>query len=69
MSWQKSHWCSLFCQCQYHALFAIHTIGIFTEGNLFFGTDGASANIAANGLKGLVEQELNWVFWMWCLVH
>ena len=33
------------------------------------GTDGASANIAANGLKGLVEQELNWVFWMWCLAH
>lgn len=33
------------------------------------GTDGASANIAANGLKGLVEQHLPWMFWMWCLAH
>ena len=29
------------------------------------GTDGASANIAAAGMKGLVEKELPWVFWMW----
>ena len=28
------------------------------------GTDGASTNIAARGLKGLVEQELDWIFWM-----
>ena len=27
-------------------------------------TDGASANIAGAGLKGLVEKELPWVFWM-----
>ena len=33
------------------------------------GTDGASSNIAARGLKGLVEQELSWIFWMWCLAH
>ena len=33
------------------------------------GTDGASANIAAAGLKGLVEQHLPWIFWMWCLAH
>jgi hypothetical protein len=33
------------------------------------GTDGASANIAAAGMKGLVEKELPWVFWMWCLAH
>ena len=33
------------------------------------GTDGASANVAAKGLKGLVEKELNWIFWMWCLAH
>jgi len=33
------------------------------------GTDGASVNIAAAGLKGLVEGELQWVFWMWCLAH
>ena len=33
------------------------------------GTDGMSVNIAAAGLKGLVEGELQWVFWMWCLAH
>ena len=33
------------------------------------GTDGASANVANAGLKGLVEKELLWVFWMWCLAH
>ena len=33
------------------------------------GTDGASANVAAGGLKGLVEEELPWVYWMWCLAH
>ena len=33
------------------------------------GTDGASANITSAGLKGLVEKELPWVFWMWCLAH
>jgi hypothetical protein len=33
------------------------------------GTDGASANIAAAGLKGLVEKEIPWVYWSWCLDH
>lgn len=33
------------------------------------GTDGASANIAAAGLKGLVENEIPWVYWSWCLAH
>ena len=33
------------------------------------GTDGAAANIAAAGLKGLVEGRLSWVFWMWCMAH
>ena len=33
------------------------------------GTDGVSSNIAAKGLKGLVEQKLPWIFWMWCLAH
>ena len=33
------------------------------------GTDGASANIANRGLKGLVEKELDHIFWMWCLAH
>ena len=33
------------------------------------GTDGASANIAGAGLKGLVEEKLSWIYWMWCLAH
>ena len=33
------------------------------------GTDGASANIAGMGLKGLIKKELPWIFWMWCLAH
>lgn len=33
------------------------------------GTGGASSNVAARGLKGLVEQKLPWIFWMWCLAH
>jgi len=28
--------------------------------------DGAAANVAGNGL---VERELDWIFWMWCLAH
>ena len=33
------------------------------------GTDGASSNIAAGGLKGMIDKELPWVFWNWCLAH
>ena len=33
------------------------------------GTDGAAANIACAGLKGLVEKELPWIYWMRCMVH
>ena len=33
------------------------------------GTDGASANVASAGLKGHVENEIPWVFWIWCLAH
>ena len=33
------------------------------------GTDGASANIAVSGLKGLVEERLDCFFWMWCPPH
>jgi len=33
------------------------------------GTDGAAANIAVAGLKGLVEKEIPWVVWMWCMAH
>ncbi len=32
-------------------------------------TDGAAVNIARSGLKGLVEDQLPWIFWMWCLAH
>lgn len=32
-------------------------------------TDVASANNAAEGLKGQTEGELEWVFWMWCFAH
>ena len=32
------------------------------------GTDGASVNIAA-GPKGLIEKEIPWVIWMWCMTH
>eukprot|EP00731_Ephydatia_muelleri_P037327 Em0443g2a len=33
------------------------------------GTDGTNTNIASAGLKGLVESQVPWVFWMWCLAH
>ena len=32
-------------------------------------TDGESANIVGRGLKGLVEDKLDWICWVWCLVH
>ena len=33
------------------------------------GADGASTNVAVAGLKGLVENKISWVLWMWCLAH
>ena len=36
---------------------------------LGIGTDGASANIAGAGLKWLVEKEMPWVVWMWCMTQ
>ena len=33
------------------------------------GTDGASANVARKGLKGLIGKRLPWVYWSWCLAH
>ena len=33
------------------------------------GTDGAASNIANAGLKGIMENKINWLFWMWCLAH
>ena len=32
-------------------------------------TDGALVNIASGGLKGLVEKQVPWVYWMWCMAH
>ena len=32
-------------------------------------TVGTSVNFASRDLRGMVEQELGWMFWMWCLAH
>ena len=32
-------------------------------------TDGASVNVASGGLKGVVEKQVPWVYWMWCMAH
>ena len=34
-----------------------------------FGSDGAAAYVASAELKGLVEEKLPWVFWMYGLAH
>jgi len=34
-----------------------------------FGTDGASANIANSGLKGIFERKLEWIYWSCCLTY
>lgn len=34
-----------------------------------FGCDGASVNMGANGLRGLLEQDVPWVISFWCLIH
>ena len=34
-----------------------------------FGCDGASVNIAAGGLRGLLEKSVPWVAVFWCLAH
>lgn len=34
-----------------------------------YGCDGASANIAAGGLRGQLEEEVPWVVMFWCLAH
>ena len=34
-----------------------------------FGSDGASVNIGANGLKGYLEKAVPWVLVFWCLAH
>jgi len=32
-------------------------------------TDGASSNVVANGLRGLVQEKLPWIVWVWCLAQ
>jgi hypothetical protein len=49
-------------------LLAFDSVGECTK-LIGLGTDGASANVAARGLKGLVEEKLPWVYFMWCLAH
>ena len=34
-----------------------------------FGCDGASANIAEGGLRGILTREVPWIFMFWCLAH
>ncbi len=34
-----------------------------------FGTDGASVNTGAGGLRGFMENEVPWVVFFWCLTH
>ena len=34
-----------------------------------FDCDGASANMAEGGLKGLLKKEFPWIFVFWCLGH
>ena len=34
-----------------------------------FGCDGASVNMGANALRGLLEQAVSWVICFWCLIH
>ena len=53
----------------------LQSLGITAVGRLEatklvgIGTDGTAAIIAGASLKGLVEDELPWIFWMWCLAH
>ena len=56
-----------FFDCMKGALRRLGIAAINPEACTFLvgiGTDGTSANIAAAGMKGLVEKELLWVFWM-----
>ena len=34
-----------------------------------FGCDGASANMAEGGLRGLLRSEFPWICMFWCLAH
>ena len=32
-------------------------------------TDGTFVNVASGGIKGVVEKQVPWVYWMWCMAH
>ena len=53
-------------ECVKHAIYDLGITEIITAQLVGFCTDGAAANIYKQGLKGLVEKG---VFWMWCLAH
>ena len=42
----------------------LHSLGIQD-----IGIDGVAANVAAAGLKGLIEKVVPWLYWSWCLAH
>ena len=50
---------------------AMEYIGITDWRNklIGFGTDGASVNTGAGGLRGFMENEVSWVVFFWCLAH
>ena len=38
--------------------------------NCWIWHDGTSSNIGvSSGLKALLEKDMPWVYWMWCLAH
>ena len=47
----------------------IYLVGCYCHKLVGIATDRASAYIAGGVLKGFVEQQLPWIFWMWCLAH
>ena len=53
----------------------LHLLGVscvtqeMCSGLVGIATDGASSNVAANGLRGLVQEKLPWIVWVWCLAH
>ena len=59
------------CDGKVHSRMDFLNSFVATRCRLFgIGTDSTSAKkFAATGLKGIVEAELDWVFWTWCLVH
>lgn len=50
---------------------AVHYVGIdnWKSKLVGFGSDGASVNMAAGGLRGYLEADIPWVVVFWCLAH